>query len=260
MANALQAAAGSKLPGHAIRSGCSAEADRGDCPGHLSRDAPGMRRRFRRWSPRVALVAQRAYKRGVATNELIANAERLESALLSHHRAFLAFLERRLGSSGGADEVLQTAYARALEKGVPDDDASGVVAWFYRVLRNALVDRARRDDADRRSTARLAAQAEPLAGDDPELREAVCACMHDLLPAMKPEYAQVVRAVDLEERSLAEVAAGGGITVNNATVRLHRARQALKQQLLRACGACAAHGCLECSCRTGSRPGGKPAT
>ena len=77
---------------------------------------------------------------------------------------------------------------------------------------------------------------------------------------MKPEYAQVVRAVDLEERPLSEVAASGGITVNNATVRLHRARQALKRQLVRACGACAAHGCLECSCRTGGPPAAKPAT
>ena len=97
---------------------------------------------------------------------------------------------------------------------------------------------------------------EPVAAEDPELRAAVCACMHDLLPAMKPRYAEMVRAVDLEERPVAEVAAGGGITVNNATVRLHRARQALKKQLLRACGACAAHGCLECHCRTASRSGG----
>ena len=111
--------------------------------------------------------------------------------------------------------------------------------------------------AEQRATDRLAV--EPVAAEEPALRDAVCACMHDLLPSMKPEYAQVVRAVDLEDRSLAEVAAGGGITVNNATVRLHRARQALKKELLRACGACAAHGCLECGCRTGARPGGRSA-
>jgi RNA polymerase sigma-70 factor (ECF subfamily) len=190
----------------------------------------------------------------MATVELMANGERLEAVLLAHHLEFLAFLERRLGSRVDAEEVLQGSYARALEKGVPEDDAEGIVAWFYRVLRNAMVDRARRSDAERRSSEKLAR--EPVELDDPELHDAVCACMHDLLPSMKPEYAEVVRAVDLEERPIGEVAAGGGITVNNATVRLHRARQALKKQLLRACGACAAHGCLECHCRTavGRRP------
>lgn len=180
--------------------------------------------------------------------------ERLERLLVTENGRFLAFLERRLGSRTEAEEVLQTVYARALERGAPDDgDDRGVVAWFYRSLRNALVDRARRSDVERRARERLAKELEEPSA--PELRETVCACMHDLLPAMKPEYADVVRAVELEERTLAEVASARGITVNNATVRLHRARQALKDQLLRACGACAAHGCLECHCRTAARPG-----
>ncbi|HZH03129.1 MAG TPA: sigma factor-like helix-turn-helix DNA-binding protein, partial [Myxococcaceae bacterium] len=70
-----------------------------------------------------------------------------------------------------------------------------------------------------------------------------------LLPGLKPEYAQMVRQVDLENRPLADVAVELGVTSNNATVRLHRARQALKKQLQRCCGSCAAHGCLDCSCR-----------
>jgi RNA polymerase sigma-70 factor (ECF subfamily) len=192
---------------------------------------------------------------GKAESELLdAGGDRLEQVLVAQHGKFLGFLERRLGSRADAEEVLQAAYVRALEKGVPDDD--GVVAWFYRVLRNALVDRARRRDAERRSTERLARELEE--GDEPELREVVCACMHDLLPEMKPEYADMVRAVDLEQRALADAAAAVAITVNNATVRLHRARQALKKQLLRSCGACAAHGCLDCHCRTVRSRGGQP--
>jgi len=180
-------------------------------------------------------------------------AERLEQVLLVHHARFLAFLERRLGSRADAEEVLQGTLLKAVERGFPEDGGEAVVAWFYRVLRNALIDRARRGEAERRATEHLENDLD--AGEAAELRDAVCACMHDLLPALKPEYAGVVRAVDLEGRSLGEVATGGGITVNNATVRLHRARQALKKQLLRACGACAAHGCLECHCRTSTRPG-----
>jgi RNA polymerase sigma-70 factor (ECF subfamily) len=137
--------------------------------------------------------------------------------LVAHHGKLLGFLERRLGSRADAEEVLQAAYVPAREKGVADDDGGGIVTWFYRVLRNALVDRSRRHDAERRSTERLARELEER--HEPALEEVVCACMHDLLPTMKPEYADVVRAVDLEQRALADVAAVGAITVNNATVR-----------------------------------------
>lgn len=194
----------------------------------------------------------------MAPDRVLAAGDRLDAVLVRHHREFLAFLERRLGSRADAEEILQGAYARALEKGVPDDVPEGVVAWFFRVLRNALTDRSRRAAAERRSAERLAR--EPVAANDPELRDAVCACLHDLLPSMNPDYASIVQAVDLEERPIAEAAAGAGITVNNATVRLHRARRALKTQLVRACGACAAHGCLECRCRTGAGPRGRAST
>jgi len=63
---------------------------------------------------------------------------------------------------------------------------------------------------------------------------------------------RIRQRVDLEERSVSEVAHEVGVTPNNATVRLHRARQALKTRLEGTCGACAARGCLDCSCRSGT--------
>jgi DNA-directed RNA polymerase specialized sigma24 family protein len=39
-----------------------------------------------------------------------------------------------------------------------------------------------------------------------------------------------------------------GITANNLTVRLHRARQRLRIELERTCRICSRHGCLDCSC------------
>jgi RNA polymerase sigma-70 factor (ECF subfamily) len=173
-------------------------------------------------------------------------------SLVGNHRRFLAFLERRVGSRAVAEELLQAAYVRTLEKGGDLEEGEGAVAWFYRLLRNALVDHYRRQGAEGRALEREAREASEL-GPDPELTQTVCACIHDLLPALKPEYAELVRQVDLEGRGVPEVAREAGITANNAGVRLHRARQALKKQLERSCGTCAAHGCLDCTC---GKPGG----
>jgi RNA polymerase sigma-70 factor (ECF subfamily) len=179
----------------------------------------------------------------VRTGRPEADEAQVQATLLALRAKFLRFVERRVGSAAIAEEIVQGAFVRALEAGPPDGD--GAVAWFYRVLRNAIVDRARRQAVEARAIER---HAESTAAD-PELRAAVCECIGGVLPTLRPDYADIVRQVDLEERPVAEVARAIGITPNNAAVRLHRARQALRGQLQRACGACAEHACLDCSCR-----------
>ena len=176
-------------------------------------------------------------------------------ALVDNHRQFLGFLERRVGSRAIAEELLQTAFVKTLEKGGALRDGEGAVTWFYRLLRNALVDHYRRSAAEGRALEREAREGEE-ATVDVELKQAVCACVGELLPTLKPEYADILRQVDLEERGVPEVAREAGITANNAGVRLHRARQALKKQLERSCGTCASHGCLDCTCKPAGPAGG----
>jgi RNA polymerase sigma-70 factor (ECF subfamily) len=144
--------------------------------------------------------------------------------------------------------MLQTAYVRALERGTLEAGDEGLVAWFHTVLRNAWLDLVRRGGVETEVTQRLAREASAQAPEE-QLRDAICACVRDAVEVLKPEYAQLIREVDLGERPLAEVAREARITANNAGVRLHRARQALGRQLGKLCGACATHGCLECHCR-----------
>src|SRR5947209_12471335 len=61
------------------------------------------------------------------------------AVLVAGHREFLAFLDRRVESRAAAEDILQSAFARGLERGAGVQDEK-VVAWFYRVLRNAVID------------------------------------------------------------------------------------------------------------------------
>lgn len=76
--------------------------------------------------------------------------------LVENHRRFLAFLERRVRSRDEAEDILQDAFVRSLAKApeLPTDES--VVAWFYQVPRNALVDHHRRTGARARALDRLA--------------------------------------------------------------------------------------------------------
>lgn len=65
---------------------------------------------------------------------------------------------------------------------------------------------------------------------------------------LRPAYADLIRRIDLEGESPAALAREFNITSNNLTVRLHRARQALRATLEDTCGICTKHGCLNCTC------------
>ena len=68
------------------------------------------------------------------------------------------------------------------------------------------------------------------------------------MDTLKPEYATALREVELDEKPLSDYATGAGITTGNAAVRVHRAREALRKQVIRCCGTCAVHGCEDCLC------------
>ena len=171
------------------------------------------------------------------------------ATLVAEHRRFLGFLERRVGNRAAAEELLQTAYVRSIEHAGDLRDAESAVAWFYRLLRNALVDFYRRRAAEHRAIERQAAEASSAVVEDPELEAAVCECVHGLIPTLRDDYAGILRAVEMEGHSVSRVAEQLGITPGNAAVRLHRARRALRERLRTAFGTCTEHGCLDCTCQ-----------
>ncbi|WP_437734814.1 RNA polymerase sigma factor [Sorangium sp. So ce1335] len=174
------------------------------------------------------------------------------AALVEGYRDFRRFLVRRVGSEAVAEDILQEAFARGIDRiGELRSDES-VTAWFYRTLRNAVIDHHRRRGASERAMAALAAELDEAVEPDVEVRRAVCQCVRGLAVALKPEYAAALQRVELDGLSVQAFAEEASITPNNAAVRLFRAREALRKRVAATCGACAAEGCLDCSC--GSRP------
>ena len=175
-----------------------------------------------------------------------------ESALLAlyrdHHRAFLDFLERRVGDRGVAEDLLQEAFVRGL--GQVDEDrfaAESILAWFYRTLRNAAIDHHRRQRS--RGEALAAFAAEQPETPEPAFAAAICQCVRGLAGTLKPELAQALSRIDVDGVAVKDHAAEAGITPGNAAVRVLRARRALKERVAAACGICAEHGCRDCTCR-----------
>jgi RNA polymerase sigma-70 factor (ECF subfamily) len=174
--------------------------------------------------------------------------DELLSAMAENRRAFLSFLERRVGHRETAEDLLQEAFARSLDR-VPLEPEGSVTAWFYRVLRNGVIDHYRRRGASERALASLQKELDeaPLE-PTPDERDAVCHCVRRLSETLKPEYAQALSRVEVEGVSVRDYASEVGISPNNAAVRLFRARETLRKRVVRWCGSCADRGCVDCSC------------
>jgi RNA polymerase sigma-70 factor (ECF subfamily) len=88
---------------------------------------------------------------------------------------------------------------------------------------------------------------------DAEIDGTVCNCLYKLLPTLKPDYAEVVWRADILGEPRDRIAASLGTTLNNVTVRIHRARRALKKRLEEMCLTCPVHGFLDCRCDEAER-------
>jgi RNA polymerase sigma-70 factor (ECF subfamily) len=182
----------------------------------------------------------------------------IAAIFVANHRAFLSFLERRVGNRAIAEEILQEAFVRGMDRIAADSEES-ITAWFYRTLRNAAVDYHRRHRTASKALDAFAAEAASGSEPDAELREAVCQCVRRLADTLKPEYAAALARIEVDGVSVKEYAAELGISAGNAAVRIFRARKALRTQVTRSCGTCAEHGCLDCTCGAAERGCASPA-
>lgn len=174
----------------------------------------------------------------------------VRQALVESRRDLVAFLRRRLGSHEEAEEVLQQFSVRALERASDLRDVRTVRGWLGRILATTIVDHQRRAIRRRRREQGMdQTTVESVAIEaDPEVDKAVCDCLYKLLPTLRPDYSEVIWRADILGEPRDRIAISLGTTLNNITVRLYRARLALKKRLEEMCLTCPVHGFLDCRC------------
>jgi RNA polymerase sigma-70 factor (ECF subfamily) len=179
--------------------------------------------------------------------ELMSNT--IVSSLLSHRERLLAYVRKRISDPGLAEDVLQESLLKALRAEPALRDEARLVPWFYRILNNAITDVYRRRHVEAKYLEVSTEIPETVADLQPEDEAALSACFRELIPTLKPEYAELIERLELAGGDPAQVAEHLGINRNNLKVRRHRARQALRQRLEETCRLCAKHGCLDCTCQ-----------
>lgn len=165
----------------------------------------------------------------------------VHEALERHRDELVGFVRRRAGHLVDPEDVVHRAAARALSSPARLEDPERARPWLYRIVRNALVDELRG----------LGLPTKELPEDLPspeDDRAKPCRCAMDIASSLKPEYKEILERAVIDDVAVTEVARELGISANNASVRLHRARNALRAAVLERCGTTRMSECMDCSC------------
>ena len=156
----------------------------------------------------------------------------------------------RLVGEADAEDLTQEVFVKAHRGLAAFRGEAKASTWLYRIATRCALDRLRspagREVSQRARRARAQADAEPQAADCPgpaptaeaqTARRAMSSCIDDLLRNLPDGYRTALVLSHFEGLADREVAAVLGVSVGAAKIRLHRARERLRRDLLAHCGA-----------------------
>lgn len=167
----------------------------------------------------------------------------VERALREYQTELKRFVASRAPYSD-VDDILQIAAMHSVEKADSLKDCRRVLPWLFQIHRHAAIDYVRRTESEQRKLAELEVEPAP----EESKAASMCGCSIEQASQLNARYSTILDMVDLRGASLKEAARKLGVTANTATVRLHRARKALKQRLLNHCGVSTMRECVDCRC------------
>ncbi len=161
----------------------------------------------------------------------------LDSVLTTEFLARLrAFIRRRVGSEADAEDLLQDVLARLVERR-EEVNGESIPAWLFTVARRAIIDRSRARGRPGAAAAGLA-DADPAVADEkqgPDTALELAACLEPMLMHLGEDDRSLLRRVDMDGESQADIARALGLSLSTVKSRTQRARARLRAVLTDCC-------------------------
>lgn len=158
-----------------------------------------------------------------------------------HHARILRYLTRMVGAQD-AEDLAQEVFIRAARSYDDFRHEAKIETWLYRIATHVAVDRLR-GTASRRETL-LGQELDEVAADGQEsvssleektLRRAANECIRNVIYGLPENYRTPLILSELEGFTNREIAEIMDVSLDTVKIRLHRAKEQLKQALLDAC-------------------------
>lgn len=146
-------------------------------------------------------------------------------------------------SEEDAQDLFGESVLRAVGRVDSLHDPEAAEGWFWSLVNRHAIDERRR--RARRPRRRDEVNLDDLAAVPPEEH---CRCSLEMLKDLPESYRAVLESVDVDGQEVKDFAIQASITANNASVRLYRARRALREKLEETCQTTSVAECLSCGC------------
>lgn len=161
----------------------------------------------------------------------------LETEVLEIVRPLSRYLRRYVGDRSTADDLLQETLLRVLRGLTGFEGRANVKTWAFSIATRVAADYFRHPE-HRREIVDIAelGESEALADDEPMADEKLAsgemnACIREIIDSLPEDYRAALVLHDLEDMSAKQVAEICGVTVATAKIRIHRARNRLREAL-----------------------------
>ena len=160
--------------------------------------------------------------------------DRLELLWDRYSRRLLAFIRSRVSDDADAEDILQEVFIRVHRSlcCLPEPEWNRPDSWIYQIARHLIIDHYRR----RREMVEISESlpAEPdIPEEDPEAVLALS--LQELIDELPEPYRQALILTEYQGLTQRELAEQMGISLSGAKSRVQRARDKLRDMLLRCC-------------------------
>lgn len=162
----------------------------------------------------------------------------LEAVLAEVAQPVLRYLERYVGNRAVAEDLQQETLVRIARSLAAFEGRSSYKTWAFAIASRVAADYFRHPDRQARIVA--LDEASDVADGDPEFHERLIEdemnrCVRQVIDSLPDTYRAALVLHDLEGLSAEQVAQVCECSLANAKIRIHRARQRLKEALNKAC-------------------------
>lgn len=148
------------------------------------------------------------------------------------------FIRSRVRDAATADDLLQETFLKIHTRLPQLRNREQLAPWIYRIARNTITDhfRALRHPESLESSGATAVPAiDPPDHDDHHMNQLVGLWLRGFLATIPEEYRQAVEMVELEGKTMEELAEATGLSISGAKARVQRGRKMLRQRLHDCC-------------------------
>jgi len=144
------------------------------------------------------------------------------------------FICQRIGHEDHCQDILQELYLKIFINQGKIAQAQNIRAYIFQMAHNALTDHHRHTARKNTISAAIIPEQGPLT-EEPVQEYGLTGCLRSMIAALPEIYSQALMLTELDGLTQKQFAEKMGISLSGAKSRVQRAREKLKEEILKCC-------------------------